>query len=163
MTESINGVNLDAKALRVLLSIEQNGGMSNTSKVKSDTDIDDNEIVKYRFRKLEEAGFVELRQPSVDENGQLPPLEVIMTDLGETAVETLDLEEEISEGDSTEDLDDLAETVGENSIAVTQVEHRLDALVDALRESSWVEIPDEIVSENEDRQDNSTEFDTDGW
>lgn len=124
----VDGVYLDPASIEVLRRLrDAPAHRSNTSEMKDHLDaygLGNRESVKYRFRKLEDAGLVEVSDPGLDDRGRRLPLRVELTEQGRDLVDGLDLDPEAPE----DDVD--AEQVAE---AVRDLEERVEDIEDDLR------------------------------
>lgn len=90
-----NGIEIDEKMAMVLDSIRQQNGSATTSDVKSDTQFEHNNSVKYRFRKLESAGIVKIEDQGIDpDTGRRLPLRVELTGDGRELITEYDIHQE---------------------------------------------------------------------
>jgi len=123
----VDGVYLDPASIEVLRRLrDATAHRSNTSEMKDHLDaygLGNRESTKYRFRKLEDAGLVQVSDPGLDDRGRRLPLRVELTEQGRDLVDGLDLDPEAPEDDI--DAEEVAE-------AVRDLEERVDALEDDL-------------------------------
>ncbi|WP_157744254.1 helix-turn-helix domain-containing protein [Halopenitus persicus] len=134
---TINNVELDWKAQDVLEALVENGGEATTSEVKSYTGLERNEVIKYRFGKLAEAGLVETHQPEA-RNGRPAAKVARLTDAAEELLDgdgEVDLEVEVGDDDLTIDermerlekqMAPIRETYGEVKKRVAELEEAVE-------------------------------------
>lgn len=118
---TVNEVSLDWKAQEVLEAIVENGGEASTSEVKSYTGLERNEVIKYRFGKLSEAGLVETHQPASN-NGRPSAKVARLTDDAE----------ELLDGDGGVDL---GVDVGDDDLTIDERMTRLEKQFNPIRDS----------------------------
>jgi uncharacterized coiled-coil protein SlyX len=118
---TVNGVDLDWKARDVLEALVENGGEATTSEVKTYTGLERNEVIKYRFGKLSEAGLVQTYQPS-SENGRPAAKVARLTDDGEAL---LDGDDEV----------DLGIGVGDDDLTIDERMERLEKQMAPIRDT----------------------------
>lgn len=120
-----NGISIDESMAMVLDSIRERGGTATTSDVKQETPWDDNEQIKYRFRKLRDAGVLTIEDQGIDEDtGRRLPLRVELTEGGRELVKEHDIHEEAAE--SVREQQSLDERVG-----------TLEEQMDKVRDDMW--------------------------
>lgn len=145
MTQTtVNGVALDWKAQEVLEAIVESGGEASTSEVKHYTGLERNEVVKYRFAKLAEAGIIKTRQPE-SENGRPAAKVATLTDEGDSLLSDGGLDFEVNPGDDALTLDERVERVEKQL-------KRMRSTYGEVKERI-VEIEDEVDDHDEDLDD----------
>lgn len=97
-----NNTRIDADAIRVLQAICNHGGELNTSEAKTITGIDDNDIVRRRFERLEEAGLVDIRQADIDSH-HIPPIVATITADGSNQADQWDVTNDLKNKQSIDD------------------------------------------------------------
>lgn len=129
----IDGVYIDPASVEILRRLlDDPRHRSTTSEMKDHLaryDLDSRDSVKYRFRKLERAGLVDVTDPGLDEDGRRLPLRVQLTERGRDLVGDLDLTAEAP----TEDVD--AETLAEDVRELRERVDDVEAEVRKLRET----------------------------
>jgi len=141
---TINNVELDWKAQDVLEALVENGGEATTSEVKSYTRLE-NEIIKYRFSKLSEAGLVETHQPQA-RNGRPAAKVARLTD---AAGELIDDDGEV----------DLEVGVADDELTIDERMERLEKQMKRMRDTYGevkqriVELEEEVEEHDEDLDD----------
>ena len=142
---TINNVELDWKAQDVLEALVDNGGEATTSEVKTYTGLERNEVIKYRFKKLSEAGLVETYQPE-SRNGRPAAKVARITDAAE----------ELLDGDGEVDLE---VGVADDELTIDERMERLEKQMKRVRDTYGqvkqriVELEDEVDSHDEDLDD----------
>lgn len=86
-----NGVRLDGDALHLLACLNTHESL-NTTEAKNVTGIDDNDKVRRRFERLNDAGLVELGKDE-DTGSPLPPVKAVITAAGREKVDEWDIDE----------------------------------------------------------------------
>lgn len=135
-------VELDRKAIEVLQAIQQNGGEANTSEIRARTNLKNN-IIHYRYDKLEDLDLIETEPGDDDAGSGLPPTVARLTDQG---VE--ELEEGLVSGtalppDTIDDLTDRVDRLEARVDAVATVKDDMEDLDERIRvleermDSTW--------------------------
>lgn len=147
---------IDTKTAAVLEAISKRGGTATTSTVKSDTYIDVNEEIKYRFRQLRDAGALVIEDQGIDpDTRRRLPLRVELTEDGHRLVEEHDLHSESSDGAREQrPLDERVGTLEEQMDKVRDDMWQLKSDVRGLRDDverlkELADVPDGSTSEGE--------------
>lgn len=137
-------VELDRKSIEVLKAIQQNGGKANTSEIRARTGHKNN-IIHYRYDKLEDLGLIETEAGQDDTSSGLPPTIARLTDKGE---------EELAEGllSGTELPPD---TIDELTGRLDRLESRLDTRDDASQTADPLQELEHRVQVLEDKMDST--------
>jgi peptidoglycan hydrolase CwlO-like protein len=111
------------------------GEPATTTDIKNYTGWDVNEKVKYRLRKLEEFGLVEVHKPGNDETGSPLPVRAKLTRDG---LETMESYEWESVGEKTQEerIHELEEDVGELEGEVSELQKRVENL-EGSNDAEW--------------------------
>lgn len=84
---------LDWKSREILQAIYTNGGQATTSEIKQRTNIDNNDLITYRYRRatpaLEPLGLIDVSEPELAASGRTHPLTVTLTEQGTAHAERL--------------------------------------------------------------------------
>jgi len=137
----VDGVYIDPASVEILRRlVDAPRHRSNTSQMKEHLaryDLGNRESVKYRFRKLEDAGLVDVTDPGLDERGRRLPLRVQLTETGRDVVDELDVDGDDRDGEG--ERDDETEAAGDDVDAaevidaVRVVEEGVDDVEDDLQ------------------------------
>lgn len=118
---------LDRKAKEVLEAVWANDGKASTTDVKEYTGIEKNQIVHYRYQKLEDKGLIETEK--VERDGTLPVTVATLTEKGHQNVEAVI---ETDKPPLTEQLDELREAFGQLQEEVYGEVGQVDELTDKM-------------------------------
>ena len=103
----------DTIARDTLIAVENNGGVANTSEIKTEIGVDRTAKIRYRMKnKLVPANLVEVEQPP-SETGAPEPKMVTLTTTGEAVAERLGDEAEEHETKRDEEIRELRAQVSE--------------------------------------------------
>lgn len=140
-----NSIKIDEQMAAILDVIRSNNGAATTSDIKEATAFERNNSIKYRLRKLEDGGIVEIENQGIDENGQYLPLKAHLSDEGWELVQEHDI---------------YADSVRRDSEFEERVE-RLEAKVDRFGDDIWQIKQDlmDIRNQINDRSEDGFDFD----
>lgn len=130
-----NGITIDDSMAMILDVIDGHGGEATTSLVKAYTPLDDNEQVKYRFRRLRDAGVLSIEDQGIGDDGRRLPLRVELTSEGQKFVENYDLYDESADPiRDQQSLDDRVSTLEDQMDRVRDDLWQLKSDVSELRD-----------------------------
>jgi hypothetical protein len=136
-----NGTNLDQDALNALKTLKrQDDHQLNTSEARTLIGIDDNDYMRRRFRKLENAGLVDIDEDTRSAT-PIPPKRATLTDEGIKKAESWDLDPDGSDIRSPEHrlerverrLDDVHDRLDEIEAAATDHPESMPDLLETRR------------------------------
>ncbi|RBI59379.1 hypothetical protein DMJ13_22390 [halophilic archaeon] len=129
---------LDWISRQILAAIHESDGTADTSEIKALTGVTEGTKVPYRLKNKLSPQFVDLMQPEMTDDGQIPPKVATLTPNGKELAEAI-VEEEFDTADLSEDLENVKADLS-----------RLAARIDDLE--SDTETSDTPQSENVDIQ-----------
>ncbi|WP_231189044.1 hypothetical protein [Haladaptatus sp. DYF46] len=120
--------NLDWISRQILAAIHESDGTADTSEIKAITGVTEGTKVPYRLKNKLAPDFVDLMQPEMTDDGQIPPKVATLTADGEDLAEAI-VEEEFDTADLSDDLENVKADVSRLAARVDDLENGSESTV----------------------------------